>query len=399
MSLLRTLPTGRLLALLAAVVVVIAGGAAIAIAATGGGPVPPAKPLARAVHDAVAAPEVNGITAKISFTNNLIDSASLEGGGPLLKGATGRLWLGDGKKLRLELQSDNGDAQIVSDGATAWVYDSGSHTVYRVKLPQDEHPAGAPAEKPPTLADVRQAIGRLAQQADLSRATPGNVAGKPAYTVRVSPGHDGGLLGAAALAWDAAKGVPLRAAVYASGNRTPVLELKADHISYGKVPPSAFAVSPPADAKVVDVDVPSAPAGAEHARAKHQRERSVTGVRAVSAAVPFKLSAPGKLVGLPRRQVRLVDWKGAKAAVVTYGQGLGGIVVVQRPADAVDAQAAPQGERGGGLRLPKVSINGATGEELDTALATMIRFERGGVGYTVLGSVPPAAAQAAARGL
>ena len=56
MSLLRTLPTRRLLALLAAVVVIVAGGTAIALGAVGGGgPVPPAKPLASAVHDAVAA--------------------------------------------------------------------------------------------------------------------------------------------------------------------------------------------------------------------------------------------------------------------------------------------------------------------------------------------------------
>jgi hypothetical protein len=86
---------------------------------------------------------------------------------------------------------------------------------------------------------------------------------------------------------------------------------------------------------------------------------------------------------------------------VTYGQDLGGMVVIQQPAEPA-AQSQPgdkRGDRGGGLTLPKVSINGATGEELDTALATMIRFERGGVAYTVLGSVPPAAAQAAARGL
>jgi outer membrane lipoprotein-sorting protein len=399
MSLLRTLPTGRLIALLVAVAAIAAGGTAIALGAVGGGPVPPAKPLARAVHDAAAAPDVNGITARITFTNKLIDSSSLEGGGPLLKGAKGRLWLGDGHKLRLELQTDNGDAQIVSDGVDAWVYDSGSHTVYRGKLPQEKPADKAGSGKAPTLADVQARVTELAKTADLSLAIPGNVAGRPAYEVRISPKHDGGLLGAGALAWDAAKGVPLRAAVYAQGSNAPVLELKAEHIKFGKVPASAFAVSPPADAKVVNVDVPSGGPGDP----KHPQggEQAVTGVGPVSKAVPFKLSAPATLVGLPRHQVRLVDWKGEKAAVVTYGQDLGGVVVIEQPAEPA-ATTAPGDKRGrdrGGLQLPKVSINGATGEELDTALATMIRFERGGVAYTVLGSVPPAAAQAAARGL
>jgi outer membrane lipoprotein-sorting protein len=399
MSLLRTLPTRRLVALLIAVAAIAAGGTAIALGAAGGGAVPPAKPLATAVHDAVTAPDVNGITARITFTNKLIDSSSLEGGGPLLKGAKGRLWLGDGHKLRLELQTDNGDAQIVSDGVDAWVYDSGSHTVYRGKLPQEKPADKADSGKVPTLADVQTRLTELAKTADLSRAIPGNVAGRPAYEVRISPKHDGGLLGAGALAWDAAKGVPLRAAVYAQGSNTPVLELKAEHIKFGKVPASAFAVSPPADAKVVNVDVPSGgPGDPKHGQGG---EQAVTGVGPVSKAVPFKLSAPATLVGLPRHEVRLVDWKGEKAAVVTYGQDLGGVVVIEQPAEPA-AKTAPGDKRGGdrgGLQLPKVSINGATGEELDTALATMIRFERGGVAYTVLGSVPPAAAQAAARGL
>jgi outer membrane lipoprotein-sorting protein len=392
MSLLRTLPTRRLIALVIVVVAVAAGGTAIALGAVGGGETPPAKPLAVAVHDAVTGPEVAGITARITFTNKLIDSSSLEGGGPLLKGASGRLWLGGGQRLRLELQTDNGDAQIVSDGTTAWVYDSGSHTVYRGKLPQHGKFADR-SEAPPTLAEVRKEIADLAQRADLSKAVPGNVAGQPAYTVRISPKHDGGLLGAGALAWDAARGVPLRAAVYAQGSGTPVLELKADHISYGKVPASVFAVTPPSDAKVVDVDVPSGK------REAPGHARSVTGAGPVSKALPFKLSAPATLVGLPRHKVRLADWKGEKAAIVTYGENLGGMVVIQQPADAAAPAPATPGRRDRGLTLPKVSINGATGEELDTALGTMLRFERGGVAYTVIGSVPPAAAQAAARGL
>jgi hypothetical protein len=46
-----------------------------------------------------------------------------------------------------------------------------------------------------------------------------------------------------------------------------------------------------------------------------------------------------------------------------------------------------------------VSIHGATGTELPTAIGTVLRFTRKGVTYTVLGSVPPAAAELAAKAL
>ena len=48
------------------------------------------------------------------------------------------------------------------------------------------------------------------------------------------------------------------------------------------------------------------------------------------------------------------------------------------------------------MSLPKISINGVSGQELDTALGTVVRFDRAGVGYVVAGSVPPTAAEAAA---
>ena len=77
-----------------------------------------------------------------------------------------------------------------------------------------------------------------------------------------------------------------------------------------------------------------------------------------------------------------------------YGEGLGGIVVIQHRAPA--GEARPEGGEAG---LPQVNIDGATGTELATALGTMVTFERGGVSFTVLGSVPPAAVENAARGL
>ena len=54
------------------------------------------------------------------------------------------------------------------------------------------------------------------------------------------------------------KGVPLRFAVYAQNDSSPVIELKATDVSYGPQPASVFKVAPPAGAKVVRVDTSKA---------------------------------------------------------------------------------------------------------------------------------------------
>src|SRR3954449_6138657 len=136
MSFLRTISGARLAALCATVVVVAGGGTAIAVAGSEGGPTPPPKPLARAVHDGLSAPEVQGITARVKFTNHLIDTSGLHGVNPLLSGATGRLWLSPGNGLRLELQSESGDAKIVGNKRGFFVYDGTSNTVYQGKAPK-----------------------------------------------------------------------------------------------------------------------------------------------------------------------------------------------------------------------------------------------------------------------
>jgi outer membrane lipoprotein-sorting protein len=401
---LRTASTRRLLATIGGVIALIAAGTAIAVAASGPGPVPPHKALAPAIHQALTAPQVKGISARISFTNHLIDSSDLQGADPILSGATGRLWLAD-HRLRLELQSDNGDAQVVVNNRSFWAYDPTSKTVYEGSLPAekaDKQSSSETQDQIPSVAQIQTRLSRLAQHLNLSGAIPSDVAGQAAYTVRVSPKHDGGLLGAGELAWDAVRGVPLKIAIFARNQSSPVLELKAKDISYGNVPASDFTVSPPSGAKVVKVATPANHASGAHAakaRAGAKRHPEVIGVKAVAAKLPFHLAAPASLDGLTRRSVTLLDWGGTPAALVAYGQNLGGVAVIEQVAKPGRASQASQGGDQRGLSLPTVSINGATGQELDTALGTMIHFTRGGVAYTVIGSVPPAAAELAARAL
>ncbi len=399
MNYLRRISTLRLLGLGAALALFAAATAAIAIAATGTGPTPPPKPLDEAVHDALTAPPLEGVSARVHFTDNLIGESVLEGSDPLLGGASGRLWASADGRLRLELQADvskssGGDFQVLVDESSFTVYDPGTETVYKGTLPQREQASGEGEAKdePPSLAKVREGIEEAMKHADLSGAIPSDVAGRAAYTLHVSPQANGGLVGGAELAWDAANGAPLRVALYAKGESSPVLELSATEVSFGPVAESVFEVSPPPGAKVVDLNPPvkgEGEGGGEPA--------PVTGLESVQTKTGFQISAPPTLAGMSRDQVRLVAGGSDAGALLTYGKGLGGIAVLELPAG--EAGAGEGGETGG-LQLPSVSIAGASqARQLETPLGTVIRFRRAGVEYTVVGSVTPAVAREAAQGL
>jgi hypothetical protein len=381
----RTLSTRRLIALIVGVVVVTIGGASIAVAAGGGGPTPPPKPLADAIHDALAAAKPSGVTARITFTNKLFPSGALTGqaGSALMSGASGRLWLNDSGG-RLELQSDAGDVQATWNDTKATVYDASSNTAYTFDLPAKQQTTTS-SDQVPTVADITNFLTDLSQHWTVSGAEPSNVAGEQAYTVTVSPSHDGGLLGSAQLAWDALNGVPLRVAIYAQGASSPALALDVTDISFGAVPDSDVQVAPPAGAKTVDLSSQSS-SGTDNGAAP------VVGLAAVQAAAGFPVTAPDTLVGLQRRDVRLVGPADSRSALVVYGEGLGAIVVVERPKDTQQ----PSGPMGA---LPAVTLDGVTAHELATQLGTILTWDNGNVTYVLAGSVPSSAAEAAARAL
>ncbi len=169
-NILRRLPLSRLLLLCGAIVV--AGISVTAIAsAVGSGPTPPAKPLAEAVHDALGAPAVQGVTANIKLTNHLLEGANLAGSGqggelassPLINGGSGRLWISSDGKIRLELQAEKGDTQVISDGNSVSIYDAASNTLYRYTPPASTatgmkaHPHGL---RHPPARDRRADPGR-----------------------------------------------------------------------------------------------------------------------------------------------------------------------------------------------------------------------------------------------
>lgn len=360
--LLRRLPLSRLLAVCALAVAIGVSATALALA-LGSGPTPPAKPLAQAVHDALGGPSVEGVSAQVQLTDRLLEGANLASGGkggeiagnPLLTGASGRLWVAGDGRVRLELQAEKGDTQILYDGRTVSLYDAASGTLYRYTPSSTS--TGSSHEAPdehavPSLAQIEEGIAKLERHAGVSQATPTDVAGQPAYTVRLSPKEGGSLFAGVELSFDAVHGIPLRAALYSSTSTAPVVELAASEVSYGPVPDSVFVIDPPAGTKVEEVATPSK-----------------TGSQPSAG-------------------------QGQKGDVSVHGHGASAVVVAQTPAGKPGA--------GGGEALeglPKVQIGSVSASELRTALGTVLTFERSGIRYVLAGSVEPKAVEEVARGL
>lgn len=368
MNVLRRLPLSRLLLLIALVVGVGVGATAIA-SAVGSGPVPPEKPLAQAIHDSLAGPKVQGMSANVTFTNRLLEGVSLaanagSGGpaasNPLLTGGKGRIWVSSDGRVRIELQAEKGDTQVVWDGHTVMAYDAATNTVYRW-TPQAHEGSGTSAGHtdtgtPPSVAQIEESLTKLEKNVNVGGATPVNVGGQPAYTVRLSPKEGGSLFGGVELSFDAAHPIPLRAAVYSSTTPTPVIELAAEEVSYGPVEESVFKIEPPASAKVEELKASTAASGAA-SHTGHAHTHKGSGTNGLS----------------------------------TSGHGITSIAVLRTKAGKGGAIA--------GSGLPKVNINGTSATELKTALGTILTFERAGVRYVLAGSVEPAAVEAVAKGL
>ncbi len=365
MNILRRLALSRLLLLCAAVVVIGASATALA-SALGAGPKPVQKPLAQAVHDALSGPSVEGVSANVTLTDHLLEGANLAGGGPsggimsspLVTGASGRMWVAKDGRVRLELQAEKGDTEVIYDGQTVTIYDASTNTLYRY-TPKQEGASGvgdgsAPqSHEAPSLTKIEEAIGHLRQHVDVSEPTPTDVGGQPAYTVRFSPKEGGSLIGGAEVSFDSAHGFPLRTAVYSSSTSAPVLELAATEVNYGPVEDSVFSFTPPAGAKIEELSTPTGTDTEQNSSAS----------------------------------------AGSKPTVTVHGSGVAAIAVVQ-------AKAGSGSSATGSLEnLPKVTINGTSASELKTALGTILTFERSGVRYVVAGAVEPVAVEALARGL
>jgi hypothetical protein len=354
----------------------------------GGGPTPPKRSLAGAIRAMAKDRPVAGVAAKFRIDTGLMPGGSSSFSVSPLNGATGTVWAGKGG-VRMVVRSEFGTTEIGFSKGRLVLYDRHHRVAYVLPLPSHHSSHKAKehkAESGGKTVDVGHLLNRLRVGAIVSGAIPGDIAGRPEYTVRLSPRHNGGLFGAFELAWDAAHRIPLRFAVYPKGSSTPAFAITVTSIHYGRVPTRALTVRPSRGTKVVHAHLPSS----QEAQSASSKTPSVTGVAAVQRTVNFPLAAPAVLAGLPRTQVRSVNLHGP-AALVTYGRGLGTVFVLQ--------QRMAANEQSPLAALPSASVNGVPAHELETTLGTLLQFSRGGVTYTVVGSQAAGTIMAAAQAI
>lgn len=217
-----------------------------------------------------------------------ISSKMTNGADPLnlLAGSsTIRVWTDGDDRSRTSLLGATSEYSVVTDGAEAWTYASGTDTVKHVTLDADsqeqlaqaqaDREAAAAAGDVPTPAELAsQLLDRAAEDATVTVADPVVIAGRSAYQLVITPTTDGTLVDRVEIAVDGETYTPLATQVWSTQSDTaPALELTYTDVSFTAPSDAALDFSVPSGAtvqeKVVDLSEYTDAAQSHAADAEH----------------------------------------------------------------------------------------------------------------------------------
>lgn len=194
--------------------------------------------------------------------------AELTGGADplnLLSGSsTIRMWTDAESRSRVSLLGATSEYSVVTDGAEAWTYSSGSHEVTHLTLgpetrlrlaeAEEEQAAAEAAGTVPTPQELAQdALARAEEHSDVTVADPVVVAGRDAYQVVVTPTDAGTLVDRIVIAVDGETLVPLSVQVWSTeATDAPAVELAYTDVSFAAPSDAALTFSVPSGAEVTE---------------------------------------------------------------------------------------------------------------------------------------------------
>ena len=398
----------RTLALILGLLLVAAlGAAAVAMQAQAQGAPPEELSEEELLSRITAAPEnAPDFSATVTVEQTLVPEGLLGASQGNANAASGprsaRIWYSGPDQFRAELQGQNGDQIFVKNGSKVSSYDGAENT-----LRTGEKPETGEEQRPEQAASpekINEILAEISPTSDLRTGPPVEVADRWAYPLTLEPKDKSLTLVERAEAFvDAEAFVPLSFELYAENVPEPVVRYAASDFRVGDVPDDRFRIETPPGAEVV----PMEEHGEERGEEGHDREpQQVASVEEAQGLVGFPVeqlaTAPG---GRELLEIRVT---GSEAVIQTYGSGWGTVTLVQKPESAEESRAdEPREEtssreedgRGGEFQVPTVDLGGVEAKEISTPIGTALSWNADGVTYRLVGSVPAAELEEAARGL
>ena len=247
---------------------VVAVGAAAGITLTGGSASGAAPDLPRrSAAQLLTAVQQSDATALVGVVSETADlgipalpgdtsSASLSWQTFISGTHSARVWIDGPARQRVALLGELSEADVVHNGKNLWTYTSETNTVTHTVLnPPDRSGTRDTSGTAPDARDSTPAAvtAKLLKAIDPSTAvsidTSRMVAGRPAYTLVLTPKDTRSTVSKVTIAIDAAKSVPLQVQVFGSGS-SPAFQTGFSSVSFRTPAASRFAFRTPAGATV-----------------------------------------------------------------------------------------------------------------------------------------------------
>jgi outer membrane lipoprotein-sorting protein len=194
-------------------------------------------------HAALGLPELPSMTGEGSA-----DLTSLLAGSHTLK-----VWYDGPRRTRLALLGTLGESDIIRNGRDLWTWSSREKVATHLRLPAGEEPPEVldPTRLPATPQDAAdQALSALDPTTKVTTDGTGEVAGRSAYQLLLSPRDSRSLIGQVRLAVDAEEHIPLQVQVYARGAAEPAFQVGFTRISFSRPSADQFTFEPPPGTRV-----------------------------------------------------------------------------------------------------------------------------------------------------
>jgi outer membrane lipoprotein-sorting protein len=288
--------------------VVVVAGVAVAIPAAANASVSLPTKTAAQVLELVSASKVTALSGTVEETSDLgLPSLPSGAGAPSSSSGTAadlalltgdnslRVYVDGRSKVRVQDLESLAERDVTRNGNNVWVYDSQENSVSHAVLSSNQHfsrPGGGMQQEPtPSAApnatenpaDVtpeglaNKLLTELKPSSDVSVAPDAvRVARRAAYDLILTPRATDTLLGSIHIAVDAQTGLPLQVQADARGQKTPAVSIGFSSLDLSTPAASLFNFTPPAGAKVTELNKPAAGSRSPESNAAKPAEK-VTG--------------------------------------------------------------------------------------------------------------------------